>query len=308
MNKILILAVDDEALNLEILIEYFEDEETLTLLTAESGEAAWALLQNPEHHFKAILLDRMMPGMDGICLLKRIKSEPRIAGIPVIMQTAASSAQHIREGLEAGAYYYLTKPYRRDTLMAIVRAALADGNMREALREQLNGQINSLRLLNQAEFSVRTVDEAGQLASLIAQACPNPEIVVMGISELLINGIEHGNLGLTYAEKTRLKQEDGWRPEIDRRSALAMNADKAVRLIFQRDTESITLQVIDQGNGFDWTNFLEIQPERAFDPNGRGIALARLLSFSSLRYEGCGNTAIATINCAAPTVVSIAQS
>ena len=297
-NKTRILAVDDEALNLEILLEYFADECALTLDTADGGEAAWALLQNPENDYKAILLDRMMPGLDGIGLLKRIKGDARLAGIPVIMQTAANSAAQIREGLEAGAYYYLTKPYRRDNLLAIVQAALIDAEARDALRLQLHSHINSLQFLKQAEFSIRTVDEASQLASFIARACPNAEMVVMGISELLINAVEHGNLGLSYAEKSSLKRDDCWRPEIDRRAALATNIEKEVKLQFQRDERSITLRVIDQGNGFDWQSFLEIEPERAFDPNGRGIALARLLSFSTLIYEGGGNTAVATISLA----------
>ena len=297
-NKTRILAVDDEALNLEILLEYFADECALSLDTADGGEAAWALLQNPENDYKAILLDRMMPGLDGIGLLKRIKGDARLAGIPVIMQTAANSAAQIREGLEAGAYYYLTKPYRRDNLLAIVQAALIDAEARDALRLQLHSHINSLQFLKQAEFSIRTVDEASQLASFIARACPNAEMVVMGISELLINAVEHGNLGLSYAEKSSLKRDDCWRPEIDRRAALATNIEKEVKLQFQRDMHSITLRVIDQGNGFDWQSFLEIDPERAFDPNGRGIALARLLSFSTLIYEGGGNTAVATISLA----------
>ena len=297
-NKTRILAVDDEALNLEILLEYFADECALSLETADGGEAAWALLQNPENDYKAILLDRMMPGLDGIGLLKRIKGDARLAGIPVIMQTAANSAAQIREGLETGAYYYLTKPYRRDNLLAIVQAALIDAEARDALRLQLHSHINSLQFLKQAEFSIRTVDEASQLASFIARACPNAEVVVMGISELLINAVEHGNLGLSYAEKSSLKRDDCWRPEIDRRAALATNIEKEVKLQFQRDMHSITLRVIDQGNGFDWQSFLEIDPERAFDPNGRGIALARLLSFSTLIYEGGGNTAVATISLA----------
>ena len=297
-NKTRILAVDDEALNLEILLEYFADENALSLDTADGGEAAWALLQNPENDYKAILLDRMMPGLDGIGLLKRIKGDARLAGIPVIMQTAANSAAQIREGLETGAYYYLTKPYRRDNLLAIVQAALIDAEARDALRLQLHSHINSLQFLKQAEFSIRTVDEASQLASFIARACPNAEMVVMGISELLINAVEHGNLGLSYAEKSSLKRDDCWRPEIDRRAALATNIEKEVKLQFQRDERSITLRVIDQGNGFDWQSFLEIDPERAFDPNGRGIAHARLLSFSTLIYEGGGNTAVATIRLA----------
>ncbi|AXS78866.1 response regulator [Dechloromonas sp. HYN0024] len=296
MTKTCVLLVDDEELNLEILVEYFDGEEPFSLQAADSGEAAWELLQNPENNFKLILLDRMMPGLDGIGLLRRIKGDPRLAGIPVIMQTAANSPEQIREGLEAGAYYYLTKPYRRDSLLAIVHAALSDANARNALSQQLHQHINSLQFLEKAEFTIRSVEDAGQLASFIAHACPNPEAVVMGISELLINGVEHGNLGLTYAEKSQLKQEDRWHEEVLRRAAMPENASKSVRLSYHRDGDSISLRIADQGCGFDWRNYLQIDPERAFDPNGRGIALARMLSFSNLTYEGCGNIAIATIS------------
>ena len=296
-----ILLVDDEPINLEILLDYFSDEATTAPDTANCGETAWLKLQAPDSDYRVILLDRMMPGLDGIGLLKRIKGDPRLAGIPVIMQTAASSSAQIREGLEAGAYYYLTKPYRRDDLLAIVHAALADAEARDALRQKLHQHIDSLHFLDAGEFSIKTVEDAGQLASFLAQACPNPDTAVMGISELLINGIEHGNLGLTYAEKSMLKREDAWPAEVARRSALPENAGKAVRVSFQRQARQILLRVVDQGKGFDWERYLEIDPARAFDPNGRGIALARMLSFSSIRYEGSGNIAVATIACSEKT-------
>ena len=297
MTKTLVLLVDDEELNLEILVEYFDGEEAFLLKKADSGEAAWQLLQDPENDFKLILLDRMMPGLDGIGLLRRMKGDPRLSSIPVIMQTAANSPEQIREGLEAGAYYYLTKPYRRDSLLAIVHAALSDAEARSALSRQLHQHINSLQFLDEAEFSIRTVEEAGQLATFIAHACPNPDVAVMGISELLVNGVEHGNLGLSYAEKSILKQEDRWQEEVVRRAALPENLNKEVRLNFRRQNGAITLRICDQGKGFPWQNYLEIDPERAFDPNGRGIALARMLSFSRITYEGCGNIAVATICC-----------
>jgi CheY-like chemotaxis protein len=297
MTKTLVLLVDDEQLNLEILTEYFDGEERFALQTAGSGEAAWQTLQNPEHDVKLILLDRMMPGLDGIALLKRMKGDPRLSSIPVIMQTAANSPEQIREGLEAGAYYYLTKPYRRDSLLAIVHAALNDAEARSSLRRQLHQHINSLQFLDQAEFSIKTIEEAAQLAAFIAHACPNPEAAVMGISELLINGVEHGNLGLSYAEKCLMKQEDRWHDEVARRAALPENSTKEVRLSYRRREDSITLRVCDQGSGFSWRDYLEIVPERALSPNGRGIALARMLSFSKIDYEGCGNIAVATICC-----------
>ncbi len=295
MNKARVLVVDDEILNLEILGEYFESETAFTLRLAESGEAAWDILLDPAEHFDVILLDRMMPGLDGIGLLCRIKETPRLADIPVILQTAADTASEIREGLEAGAYYYLTKPYRRDALFAIVHAAITDAKARDSLRRRLHEHINSLQFLHRGDFSIRTVDEAGKLASFLAQACPNSDAAVLGISELLINAVEHGNLGLSYADKSRLKLEDNWLGEIERRLALPCNAGKRVQVNFERTATAITLRICDQGKGFAWQDFLEFSPERACDPNGRGIALARMMSFASITYEGCGNIAVATI-------------
>ena len=71
--------------------------------------------------------------------------------------------------------------------------------------------------------------------------------------------------------------------------------DKRVTLNFQRDGQSITLRITDEGRGFAWQDYLEMNPDRACDPNGRGIALARMLSFNSIFYEGCGNVAVATL-------------
>ena len=71
-----VLVVDDEELNLEILLEYFDGEPGFTLETAADGEIAWDLLQDPTKSFDLILLDRMMPRLDGVGLLRRIKAEP----------------------------------------------------------------------------------------------------------------------------------------------------------------------------------------------------------------------------------------
>ncbi len=61
--------------------------------------------------------------------------------------------------------------------------------------------------------------------------------------------------------------------------------------------DRLTFTISDQGAGFDWLSYLEFAPERAFDPNGRGIAMARLTSFSSLDYRDSGNIVVATVPC-----------
>lgn len=296
MSMAHLLLVDDEALNLEILLEYFAEEPGFTVETAADGEVAWEMLQDETRHFDLVLLDRMMPRLDGIGLLRRMMGVPRLALIPVILQTAADSAEQVREGMEAGAYYYLTKPYRRDALLAIAHSAITDARSRYSSDYQQQEHIGALQFLKQGEFCIRTIDEASRLAAFIAQACPNPERSVLGISELLINSVEHGNLGVSYAEKAALKLNDTWRAEIDRRSLLPENTAKRVTLNFQREGKTITLRITDEGKGFAWQEYLEMNPDRACDPNGRGIALARLLSFNSIFYEGCGNIAVATLS------------
>jgi len=288
-----LLIVDDEPLNLEILSEYF-DGQGYRLSMAENGEVAWALLQqHPD--VDLVLLDRMMPGIDGVELLKRVKADPLLKSIPVIMQTAASAPEQVREGLLAGALYYLTKPYERDSLLSIVRAALADGSTRRDLQQRLREHTHALRLMESARFSLSTLDEVGCLAVFLAQACPEPEGAVLGLSELLVNAIEHGNLGISYAEKSALKRADRWQEEISRRLQLPENAGKRVDVTFERQGGSIRICITDQGNGFDWSRYLDFDPARAFDPNGRGIAMARLGSFQDLQYQGKGNVVLATI-------------
>lgn len=288
-----LLVVDDEPINLEIISEYFEGL-GYTLDTAAHGEEAWAYL-NGEQRYDLLLLDRMMPVLDGMALLQRIKADERFADMPVIMQTAAGEPEQVRQGLAAGAHYYLVKPYERESLLTIVRGALADSASRRHLQQRLVEHGNALKLLCSAEFRLRTIDEASTLAAFLALGCPRPEASVLGISELLVNAVEHGNLGITYAEKATLKREDRWSDEVRRRQELPENRAKHVRVVLTRTDAGVSLYIEDEGAGFDWQRYLDFDPQRAFDPNGRGIALARSASFASLRYEGCGNTVIATI-------------
>jgi DNA-binding response OmpR family regulator len=74
--------------------------------------------------FSAILLDRLMPQMDGIELLGKIKATLVLEQIPVIMVTATTDPASIQEGLDTGAYYYLIKPFEPKVLLSIVKAAV----------------------------------------------------------------------------------------------------------------------------------------------------------------------------------------
>ncbi len=289
-----LLAVDDEPLNLEIIRECLDDPR-IDLDLAPNAERAWQRLEAAQTPYSLAIVDRMMPGMSGIELLRRMKSDARFRHIPVIIQTAAAAPEEVREGIEAGAYYYLTKPYQPAALIAIVRAALADVADQAAAARRAAERAETLYLMDAAEFCFATLDDANRVAGLLASLCPVPDAAAMGLTELLINAIEHGNLGISYAEKSQLKREDIWEAEIVRRQALPEHRDKRARVAMQRTPTEIVFTVSDQGAGFDARRYLDFDPERAYDPNGRGIAMARLLSFVRIEYRGCGNQVTAAV-------------
>lgn len=114
----MILAVDDEPLNLMILKELFEDEHDITL--AESGEEAMDKLENAVPD--VVLLDVMMPGIDGIEVCKRIRSNPKFEKVKVVMVSGKAMESDIQRGLDAGADHYISKPFDMMELMEIVEA------------------------------------------------------------------------------------------------------------------------------------------------------------------------------------------
>lgn len=281
-----ILVVDDEPLNLEIIAEHLEDD-GYALRLFQSPVEAWQHLQELDRAtYDVILLDRMMPGLDGMQLLRNIKADGRFRQTPVVMQTAASSPDQVREGVAAGAYYYLSKPYSGRELRAIVHAALSEHAV----------PLGSVAVADaDAVFEFSTLNEARELATRLGMRCPEPELVAMGLGELFINAIEHGNLGISYAEKTALRLAGNWEREVERRLKLPENAGRKARVEVKQGADSLVFIITDQGTGFDWRNYLAIAPERAYDPNGRGIAVARQVSFARLEYHGCGNTVVATV-------------
>lgn len=292
-NKATILIVEDDAFYREILGDSLKQDGFMPV-SAENGLVAWNLLTENTDRFDAVLLDRKMPEMDGMEVLVRIKAHPTLGMLPVIMQTSMSDDSDVLEGLRAGANYYLTKPFEKDQLLAIVRTAVDDYQRICSLRDEVAKTSYSLSMMEQGSFTFQTLKQGRDLVTLIAGALPDASRIVMGLSELVINAIEHGNLCISYDDKTRLNKQGIWEKEIERRQNLPEFADKLVTLMFERHEHEVEFEIQDQGNGFDWTNYLEISPERAFDSHGRGIAMSRLVSFDRLEYKGNGNRVVAT--------------
>jgi adenylate cyclase len=129
----LILIVDDEPTNLEILQTRLVAHD-YEILTATDGEAGLAIAR--EKHPDLILLDIMMPKMDGIEVCRHLRADSSLPFMPIIMVTAKADSKDVVAGLEAGGDEYLTKPVDHAALVARVKSMLRIKALHDTVSEQ----------------------------------------------------------------------------------------------------------------------------------------------------------------------------
>jgi class 3 adenylate cyclase/CheY-like chemotaxis protein len=132
-DRPLILVVDDAPDNIEIVRLRLESQ-TYDVITAADGLEA--LQQVHAHLPDLVLLDVMMPRLDGIATVRRLKSDESLPFIPVVLLTAQRDRKDVISGLDAGADEYLTKPFDTDALLARVRAMLRLKSLQDEVREK----------------------------------------------------------------------------------------------------------------------------------------------------------------------------
>ncbi|PWC85246.1 LuxR family transcriptional regulator [Azospirillum sp. TSH100] len=131
----MILVVDDTPDTLGFLTEAIEQAD-LTVLVAVDGESALDLVGQITPDL--ILMDAVMPGLDGFETCRRLKQVPHLSHIPVIFMTGLSDTEHVVKGLEAGGVDYVTKPIVVDELIARIRVHLTNARVAYAARAALD--------------------------------------------------------------------------------------------------------------------------------------------------------------------------
>lgn len=283
-----ILAVDDDELNLEIISRTIRHAGH-AFKGLSDGITAWEYLESNKQDVDIILLDKMMPMMNGIEVLRKIKNDPEMANIPVILQTGDVGNKEMQDGLAAGAYYYLTKPFYPQMLMALVNAAARDFVMKDNAKREMRQEKAAIDMLLDGTFAIRSMLEADTLAAMIAYQADNSERIGAALAHLMWNALEHGMLGMGYERKQKLLSTGTYESTLDQLMALPENKDKRVLVGFHRRDDEISVVIRDQGLGFDWHKYMDFDPMRLTDPNGRGIATARIMGLSNLEYQGNGN-------------------
>jgi signal transduction histidine kinase len=176
-----VLVVDDVTKNLQVVGSMLRNAGYAVTAATTGPEALEGVrMRAPD----LILLDLMMPGMDGIEVCRKLKSDTQTDQIPVIFVTASNEMEHLVKGFEVGAVDYVTKPFNPPELLARVRTHV---ELKQA-RDTILRYSAELRHLN---------DEKNEFMGIAAHDLRNPLTVIKGFSELIIDdarGIKHPDI------------------------------------------------------------------------------------------------------------------
>lgn len=272
---------------------------------AAPGEVGvWIQVDDP---VTAAMIDRVVEGSGGVL---RDDNLPEGYAVSVLIVDEAHSDALARRGSQGDTAMQTillstdTSPGQADFVLpadvdeavfrTVFTAAREFRDQVRSLQADVASRQSAVGTINHGQFVLRSLDEARNLATMLALACPNADLVAIGLQELLINAVEHGNLEISAEEKQALINEGRWRDEVEKRLKSPEYADRVVLVNFQRGERLIAITIQDDGAGFEYDSYIDADvPSEGY--RGRGIAMARDISFSSIAYLGRGNVVEATI-------------
>ena len=131
-----ILAVDDDATSLLILRGLLE-EQGYEVLDAQSGTEALCIVEREAQSLDVIVLDKMMPEMDGLQVVAHLKDDEKARHIPIVMLTGSNKPEEVKEGIDAGVFYYMTKPFEDNIFQSVLFSAIRESQRRKTLKSEL---------------------------------------------------------------------------------------------------------------------------------------------------------------------------
>ncbi|PIE17588.1 MAG: hypothetical protein CSA65_08565 [Proteobacteria bacterium] len=288
MAKAKILLVDDEALVREELGGLLDDE-GFEVITGRDGAEGLTLFHDERPDM--VITDVRMPRVDGLSLVAQIRQESPTTPVTVI--TGHGNETTAIQALRAGVIDFIKKPVRFDDLIAAL------SRMQAALQLVRNEppRLPSSARLREHCWVYELDNERGAIPNFVdavLDTCFNgiDRTLAMELSlalrELILNAVEHGNLGLTYEEKTHALEEGRLEQLLEDRRQKAPYQDRRVGVVVRRDREQLTFEVQDDGEGFDWRALPDpMDPSNLLADHGRGVLLARM-SVDELSYNEPG--------------------
>lgn len=225
-----------------------------------------------------------------VAQLLLLRDVPGLERVPIICVLGDGRRDDLRACERASAFACLREPVSAQALASAINLGLMGGSTRASLAPPQD----SSSLVREMELRLCSPKQVEAVVSALSALCPEPMRQGLGLAELVMNAIEHGNLEISGAHKAQLLLRGGFEEEVARRLRDPRFAGREARVRLTRYPDHVELVVEDAGPGFDWRN----QLEKVIDfeaPCGRGLRLAQQLAFDSLEYLGRGNVAIARV-------------
>jgi DNA-binding response OmpR family regulator/DNA-binding CsgD family transcriptional regulator len=169
------LVVDDSPETLRLLTDAL-DGAGMTVMVAMDGAAAMRIVDQITPDI--VLLDAMMPGIDGFETCRRLKRDAGLSNVPVIFMTGLAETEHIVRGLEAGGVDYVTKPIVIEEMLARIRVHLANARLTQSARAALDVSGRFLLAVNLQGTIIWATPQAQKLLSANLAASSNDELVL----------------------------------------------------------------------------------------------------------------------------------
>jgi DNA-binding response OmpR family regulator/anti-sigma regulatory factor (Ser/Thr protein kinase) len=280
-----VLVVDDQEA-LRTLLSRLLEREGFEPVEAADGEQAVALFKSQLP--LVVVSDIMMPRMDGLALLNEIKRIDRSA--TVILMTGQGNEEVLLKALRGGATNFFKKPFNMRDLIDEIRKVV------EFRIEAARSTFFSPYLVEETKRFVLARSDSPyfpvinqitlQLPAIVADA----EIlnIKIGIEEMVTNALEHGNLGITFEEKSKAIEEGRLAELVAERAGESDKAERRVTISSRLSPELFEITIADQGKGFNWRALPDVIPENLLSYNGRGIFLTKIY-FDEVIYNERGN-------------------
>ncbi len=231
-----VLVIDDAPATLGLLDEFLENAGYVVLM-AQSGDAAFTVLEHSRPD--VILVDTVMPGLDGLDVCRRLKGAPELADIPVIFMTGLTETEHVVRAFEAGAVDYVTKPLRLEEVLVRLQVHLTTARRAAAARLALDEAGRFLFALDGGGKILWATPSAASLldgqpfglgAALAAQSAAAPGEVLASVAGCALSFIF---VGVLSADERLLRViPQAPRPEILLRTKLGLTLREAEVLLW----------------------------------------------------------------------------
>jgi len=278
-----ILIIDDNIDLLEYLNEFFTVY-SYEVILAETGLSG--IEKFKENKPNIVITDMRLPDISGDQVVINLKKIDK--NIPIIIITGFSDQDLIINAMKNGAVDFLKKPFKPKDLNYLI-------NKIESLFNKIKLEV-SMNIFRWDKKCLQIGNDISDIPYVIDSIFPDTSYIFkndyfarVGLQELLLNAIEHGNLNISYEKKQEILEDGNYKEFMEERINDSLYKDRKVNINVFFNNEYLKINIIDEGDGFDINSLPDPNdPDNLLGESGRGILLS-MNAFDEVKYNKKGN-------------------